>query len=368
MKAQILQENFLKLLTRAGRIISQKSQLPVLQNFLLVAKEGELIITASSLETSERGAAKAKIEKSGQVCVLAKVLVEFVSSLPPDTMSLVEKEGGLEVICGGFSAVLPTTPAGEFPEIQIDQKTPSTQLEKEMFVKSLELVLFSVASDDARPLLTGLKLRKKGKELVLAATDGYRLSVKTLTTGASEDFDLVVPARALSEVVKISHEEKSLSSIGLAQAMEGQLLVRLGDTQLVTRLVEGEYPNFERIIPKTHTTRIKLEAAEVLRAVKSAAIFARDNANIVRLQIGKDEVVISAATAAAGEGKMAVGGEISGDGGEIAFNCRFLLELLANFPAKDLVFEMTGTLNPGVFKIPDDDSYLHVIMPVRVGG
>jgi DNA polymerase-3 subunit beta len=176
----------------------------------------------------------------------------------------------------------------------------------------------------------------------------------------------IIPARALSEVAKLGLEEKEEKTIRVGLAGEKQAGFIIGDTTLLTRLLDGEYPNFERIIPKMFTTRALIEKEPFLRAVRSAAIFARDNANIVRLSLDKQKLVVSANAPQVGENKVELEAKIDGDGGEIAFNSRFLIDFLTNFPEEEFLFEMTGALNSGVFKPVKDDSFLHIIMPVRV--
>jgi DNA polymerase-3 subunit beta len=198
------------------------------------------------------------------------------------------------------------------------------------------------------------------------ATDGYRLSVVKAELPGKQELDMVVPSRTLSEVVKVAAEEKEAKDVTLARGDDGQLSVIIGDTRVMTRTIEGEYPPYAKIIPKTHTTRALLDMPSFSRAVRAAAIFARDSANIIRLKLAGQHIVVSANSPQVGENEAEIDAKIDGDGGEIAFNSRFLLELLANTNYEEMLFEMTGSLNPGVFKPVKDASFLHIIMPVRV--
>jgi len=207
---------------------------------------------------------------------------------------------------------------------------------------------------------------EEGDTTQFVATDGYRLSLRRVALAIKKLSGAIIPARSLSEVVKLGSEEKEEKTIrvGLAGARQAGFVV--GDTTLLTRLIDGEYPNFERIIPKSFTTRALIEKEPFLRAVRSAAIFARDNANIVRLNLDKQKITVSANAAQVGTNSVEIEAKIDGDGGEIAFNSRFLMDFLTNFPEEEFLFEMTGALNSGVFKPVKDESYLHIIMPVRV--
>ena len=367
MIVQILQENLLKSLVRAGRIVPSKPQLPVLQNVLLSVESGRFKITATNLEYSETIYVNAKVQEEGGICVSSRLFTEFVSSLPQATVSLSTKEGSVVVSCGAFNATIPGTPREEFPTVATSRGNNIT-LDKKAFADSLGRVAFSAATDEGRPLLTGIKIAHKDGETTLAATDGYRLSVKTETLVSGGDLDLLVPVRAINEVLKARAEEKEEKEIHMSKPLDGQLSFSIGDTEIRTRLIDGDYPNFRKIIPSKYNTRVFVEKDSLARAVKSAAIFARDSANIVRLQIGGQSITVSANAPQIGEDEVEVEAKIEGEGGEMAFNSRFLLDFLSNFPEEEVVFEMTGSLNPGVFKSAKDDTYLHIIMPVRVQG
>jgi DNA polymerase-3 subunit beta len=227
-------------------------------------------------------------------------------------------------------------------------------------------VLFSAATDEGRPILTGIRIIQKDKETIFVATDGYRLSVKKVALKTKNPLDLLVPARALKEMTKACFEDKELKTIHLASAADGQISFSVGDTEIRTRLIDGEYPNYEKIIPTKHNTRVLLEKSTLEKAVKSAAIFARDNANIIRFHIENQTLTVSANSPQAGEDEIDIEARVDGEGGDMALNGRFLLEFLANYQEDEVLFEMTGALNPGVFRPAKDDSYLHIIMPVRV--
>lgn len=366
MHVSILQENLLRSLTRTGRTVSPKAQLPIMQNVLLQASQTKFSITATSLEMSVISTSPAKIEKDGGICISSRLLTDLVVSLPQDTVQLVAKEGSLHVRCGGVNATIPGVAESEFPPVAKVAKKNGTNLEKKTFLEALSGVLFAAATDEGRPLLTGVKLTKTEDGITVVATDGYRLSKKNLPFNVPGELDIVIPARALSEVVRTSGEEKETDSVLMIQSEDGQLVFLVGETEIHTRAIAGDYPNIEKIIPKTHNTRALVDAPSFTRAVKSAAVFARDNANILKLHVENQSLVVSANTPQVGENHVEVEAKIDGDGGDIAFNSRFLTEFLNGFTTDEVMFEMTGSLNPGVFKKPKDESYLHIIMPVRV--
>lgn len=366
MNVSILQENLLRALTRTGRIVLAKAQLPIMQNVLLEVSGAQFRIVSTNLEMTEVAVVGAKVEKDGGICVSSRLFTDLVVSLPTETVQLVAKEGSLHVRCGKVSATIPGLSPTEFPPVAETKKQSGVKLEKGALVSALGGVLFAAATDEGRPLLTGVKITKRDGLTSFTATDGYRLSVKHLELPGAGDLDVVVPARALAEVVKVSLEEKDVDKVDMITTPDGQLVFTIGDNEIHTRVIAGEYPNIEKIIPKTHTTRVLVDAMSFMRAVKSAAVFARDNANILRLHIENQSLVVSANTPQVGENHVEVEAKVDGDGGDIAFNSRFLIEFLSGYTGEDLLFEMTGSLNPGVFKMSKDQSYLHIIMPVRV--
>lgn len=366
MNIHILQENLLRTLTRITRIVPARPQLPVLQNIKLTAQKDGLEITATNMETTEAIWVGSKVEKEGEVCVSAKVLTELISSFPAETVQIVLTDESLHVSCGGFAAELPTVGAAEFPPKPELLSGGATNIDKEKLCSVLSGVLFAAATDEGRPVLTGVRVVEEGESALFVATDGYRLSLRRAELPVKKLSGVIIPAKALNEVVKLGKEESGEKAVRVGLAGEHQAGFVIGDTTLLTRLIDGEYPNFERIIPKTFTTRALIEKEPFLQAVRSAAIFARDNANIVRLNLDKQRVVVSANAAQTGKNAVELGAKIDGDGGEIAFNSRFLLDFLTNFPEDEFLFEMTGALNSGVFRPVKDDSSLHIIMPVRV--
>jgi len=366
MDITLLQEHLYKALTRVSRVTPTRPQLPILQNIVLQATKEGLLITSTNMETTEIVWVGGKVEKEGELCVSARILLEFVASLPVETVRLQTKEDQLIVNCNGFQAELPTLSAKEYPPVPEIPTKKSGETDKETLCGALSSVLFAAATDEGRPVLTGVKVIGDGEKTTLASTDGYRLSLKKIELPVENLSEVVIPARALSEVVKLGAEMKDEKSILVRLAGEHQIGFTIGETSLLTRLLDGEFPNFERIIPKTFTTRARIEREGFLRAVRSAAIFARDNANIIRLELDNQKIRVSANAAQVGKNSIELMAKIDGDGGEIAFNSKFLLDFLTNYPEDEFIFEMTGALNSGVFKPAEDDSFLHIIMPVRV--
>lgn len=366
MKIELLQENLLKTVSRVGRLIPAKAQLPIMQNIRIEAKNGVITFTATNLETTETVLVRGKITEEGGMCVPARVFGEFVATLPTATVLLEVDDLQLTVKCEGFTATFPGIGLGEFPVAPGEAAEKEAKTPKAEFLAALDLVLFAAASDEGRPVLTGVKVIEEDGGTTLAATDGYRLGVKRLNLSLPAISGKIIPARALSEIAHVAGEEKDATELGFSQKEEGGVRISCGDTDLTTRLIDGEFPDFKRIIPKSWNTKVVVDKGLLSQAVKSAAIFARGNANIIQVAITENELVVSASAAGAGKNSVTVAAKVEGEGGEIAFNSRFLSDLFAHAPGEEVQLEMTGALNPGVFRVAGDESYLYVIMPVRV--
>jgi DNA polymerase-3 subunit beta len=378
MKARLLQENLTRGVGIVSRVVAGKAQLPVLANILLKTEQGKIRLSATNLETGINLWLGAKVEKSGKITVPAKVLGELVSSLPQDTAELLVEEDKLRISCGTVRAVLNGISAEEFPampSLKGQEKQIAFRLKTEELAQAVKQVAFAAGMDEGRPIFTGVKLEIKGKEMRLAATDGYRLSVMKITgvTGFKGEKELVVPARALLEMVKMigqegekNENEKENQVVVAITDEEKQMILAVEGAEVVTRLIEGEFPDFDKIIPTSSKTKIVLEREELLNAVRSASIFARDSANIVKFKLTGDKLIISANAPQVGENEVSLEGKKTGEDGEIAFNCRYLLEMLGAVEADKIEMEISGALSPGLFRLVGQEEFLHIVMPVRV--
>jgi len=364
MKLTILQENLSNCLSNASRFVSSHPQLPILSNFLLTAKKNRFKISATNLEMGINCYSGAKIEKEGEATVLARPFLEFISSLPADKTVLELKKEGLKVSCGHFKAVFPTTLPTDFPRIPVRSSEKLT-LPLSLFSEAIAEVIFAASIDESRPVLEGICFRFKGKECQLEATDGYRLSQKKLVLKKEQkQMKFILPASVLNEIIKLKPRGELLE-IGLSNK-EKQAVFFFPDIKITSRLLEGEFPDIEQVIPQNKETTVLINREEFQNAVHLASIFARESANIVKMEVGDGEIKISANSPQVGENQSSMEADIKGKPQKIAFNFRFLLDFLQAINKKQILIELNGSLNPVVFKIPNDKSFLHIIMPVRL--
>jgi len=372
MKFSILQENLNKGLNTTNRFIASKAQLPILNNILIKTDQGRIKLSATNLEIGINLWLGAKIQKEGEICVPAKILTEYITSLPPQKINLENKKNLLEVNSDSYNANFITLPSVEFPIIPTLKNKPEISLSLKDLSKSISQVAFASTQDEGRPALTGVLIKTTKDGLILVATDGYRLSLKEIKgikglEKLSKHKEILIPSRALIEVGKIIGENKEDNDLGMSISKENnQVIFSTPNVEVISRLIEGKFPDFERIIPNKNTTKITVDTESFFQAVKSASIFARESSNIIQFEINNSQMEIISNSPQVGENKIKLEVKTEGKGGKIAFNSRYLLDLLNNLNSELLTFEMSSSLNPGVFKPADDKSYLHIIMPIRV--
>src|SRR5947207_7903686 len=364
-----MQENLARSLAIVSRAVSTRSTLPVLANVLLRTEDAGLKLTATNLEIGITVWVPGKIDSDGATTVPAKLLSDIVSSRKARERVELEVQGTdtLLLRSGRFTAHLRGIDADEFPAIPTAGERPTTRISQKVLRQALSETAFAAASDEARPILTGVLVHFEGDRVTLAAADNYRIAVKTIPVlDAVEDTRLVIPARSLSELVRVLADTDDPVDIVLSPA-RNQVLFHLEGIDLVSRLIDGQFPNYQQVLPQSHTTRAVLDREELLRAVRPAALIAHESANIVKLQIesnGHAGITVSA-NAEVGDHVGQVEAAVEGDGTTIAFNARYLADVLTNVEADQFALELNGPLSPGVFKPIGDDRYVHVVMPVR---
>jgi DNA polymerase-3 subunit beta len=367
VKLSVMQENLARGLSVVSRAVSSRSTLPVLANVLLKTEDAGLKLTATNLEIGITYWVPGKIDEDGATTVPAKLLTDLVNSLPPGDKVELEVTAGdtLHVKAGRFQTHIKGIDAEEFPAIQTAGERPTTRIAQNVLRRALAETAFAAASDEARPILTGVLARFEGDQLTLAAADNYRIAVKTVPIlDAVPETSVVIPARALNELARVLADVDDPVEVVLA-AGRNQVLFHLDGIDLVSRLIDGQFPNYQQVMPQAHATRAVLDREELLRAVRPAALIAHESANIVKLQIGGDGGITVSANAEVGDHVGQVEAAVEGDETTIAFNARYLADVLTNVAAEQFALELNGPLSPGVFKPIGDDQYVHVVMPVR---
>jgi DNA polymerase-3 subunit beta len=376
MKVTVLQETLAHGLSIVSRAVSPRSTLPVLSNVLVATDEGRLRLSATNLELGITCWIGAKIEEEGSTTVPARTFVDLVGTLPAEQVSLNlnPTTQSLNVRAGSSITDIKCIDSQEFPPMPVPEMESAFQINVADFKEIIQQVAFAASSDEARPVLMGVLMKVEGDKLTMAAADGFRLSVRqaTLSSSVPQALSAIIPARALNELARIAAEGGEMISMVLPKG-RGQVVFRVKDTELVAQLIDGAFPDYQQIIPRSYKSRTILSTQSLLKACKQAEIFAREGSNVARFNIKTSgdlepgSVEISAQSEETGSNETIVSATIDGAGLLIAFNVRFLREVLEVVKSPNVALETSAANSPGVIRPVGSEDFLHVIMPMHLG-
>ena len=377
MKVTILQENLARGLGIVSRAVSPRSTLPVLANVMIATDEGRLRLSATNLEMGITCWIAARIEDEGSTTVPARTFADLVNTLPGEQVALTLEASTqtLNVRSGTSTNDIKGIDAQEFPPLPVPDMEGAVQLNVVDFKEMIHQVTFAASTDEARPVLMGVLVIVENDKITMAAADGFRLSVRnaTLSSPAAEPVNIIIPARALSELARIASDGDETISMVVPKG-RGQVVFRVKDAELVSQLIDGTFPDYQQIIPRSYKSRTLVSTASLLKACKQAEIFARDGSNVARLDIKAaqgemepSEVEISAISEETGKNETIVEATVDGGSVLIAFNVKYLREALEVVRTPNVALETSAANAPGVVRPVGEDDFLHVIMPMHLG-
>lgn len=362
-------------LAAVTRAVSSRNTLPILSNVLVEARDGSLELTATNLDLTIHHTMAAEVEQPGIVTVPARILSEFVSSLPeqPLTWDLDAVHQTVRLQSGRFDAHVRGIDAAEFPPLPEVSDGVSLELEPQVLLRAIDQTVIAASGDEGRPIYTGVLVEFDGPAVTLVATDGHRLAVRVirLSEGSPEppeNFGIIIPARAM---VELSRLLKPLASGPAAvtlsvAASRSQVRFQIPGYELTTRLIDGVYPGYEKVIPSGAQTTVTVSTEDLRRTTRVVSLFARDAANVLKLRCEPGQLVLSANTNEVGDNVASVDATVEGDSLGIAFNAKYVSDVLSLLDSPEAELILNGPLAPGLIRSPGDDSYRYVIMPVRV--
>lgn len=374
MKVSCLQENLAKGLGIVGRAVTTRSSLPVLANVLLETDKNRLKLAATNLEVVITCWIGAKVEEEGAITIPARTLTDLVSNFPQEqvNLNLNKTSQTLHVTCGRTEANIKGIDAQEFPLIPEPDQENRIRIEPPVLKQMINQVAFAAASDDSRPMLTGVSTTFEGNQVIMAATDGFRLSLRSaqIAGHVAEPLRAIIPARALNDVARIISDDLEAVYISFPQG-RNQIIFDMDNVVLVSQLIDGNYPDYKPIIPRRHTTRTVMGTAEFRKACRTADIFAREASNTARVAIdpGSDMTpayaTITATSVETGNNEAQIDASVEGQPIEIAFNVKYMADVLNVIDTPQVALETTGPLDPGVIKPVGDTDFIHIIMPMQ---
>ena len=376
MKVNVLQESLARGLSIVSRAVSPRSTLPVLSNVLVASDEGRLRLSATNLELGITCWIGAKIEEEGSTTVPARTFVDLVGTLPQEqvSLSLATATQTLNVRCGASNTDIKCIDAQEFPPLPVPDMEGAILLNVADFKDMISQVIFAASVDEARPVLMGVLVSVEKDTITMAAADGFRLSVRkgTLSQPVPQPISAIIPARALGELARIASDGNEIISMVMPKG-RGQVIFRMKEVEVVSQLIDGTFPDYQQIIPRSYKSRSILSTPALLKACKQAEIFAREGSNVARLDIKSagdlepGAVEISAQSEETGSNETVVAATIEGVGLLIAFNVKYVREVLEVVKSPNVALETSAANAPGVVRPVGDDNFLHVIMPMHLG-
>lgn len=375
MKASVSQQQLAQGLGTVSRAVSPRSTLPVLANVLLATDEGRLRLSATNLELGISCWIGAQIQEEGSITVPARLLADLISTLPNDTvhLSVNMTTCTLSVHCGASDTEIKGIDAQEFPPMPATDVTEGVRIKVADFKEMVQQVAFAASSDEARPVLQGVQTSISGGEIVMAATDGFRVSVRkvSLVENVQKPFSIIIPARALTEMARIASDGEQMVSMIVPNG-RGQVVFRLESAELVSQLIDGNFPDYRVIIPRSFKCHTIVSTAALLKACRQAEIIARNGNNVVRMNLQPNpdrpgQVEVSAQSEETGTNETMIDANIDGAAMVVAFNVRFLREALEVIKTPNLVMETNDHKSPAKVQPVGDESFQHVIMPMHLG-
>lgn len=361
MKLQVTQANLAKALGTVARIANSRNPLPILSNVLLKTENNRLSIAATNLDIGITHFIGSKITQEGAITVPARLMQDFVSSLPDSVLNLELTDNKLHITTDQYQSTINGIVADDFPVMPaisngVTWKTPAAD-----FKKALSQVVFAASSDDSRPVLNGVYFHSTGTQAIVVATDSYRLAENKVGK-AGKPINFLVPASAAQDLLRIINDTDKEVAV---THDDQQVLFNVGDVSLVARLIEGNYPDYRKLIPTKFDTVAKLARADLLNITKVSSLFARESAGSVTIKADKDDgVSINAIASQLGENTAKAPAKITG-GGEVTLNSRYLVEALNAFSAEEVEFCFNGKLEPVIIRSGEEPNYIHLIMPLR---
>ncbi len=366
MKISCTQAKLNKGLSIVSRIVGTRTTLPVLSNIYLEAKDGQLKLSATDLEIGVTTSIGAKVDEEGSLTVPARLISDFIAANSDENLELESKATTLHLKSQRYEANIKGIDSSEYPVLPEVSKDSLVELAVADFTGAISEVVVACATDDTRPVLAGIYFKFDTDTLYLVATDSYRLAEKKIDVpGLNINKEFIVPARTMQEILRISSSVENPEKIAIS-ATENQVSFNIAGTQVVSRLIEGAFPNYKQIIPSAYKSSAEIDLHDFSSAIKMASLFARQGGNNVKIKFIAAEAIITSVADQVGDNISKVPAKSSADSEEITFNAKYIADILQVLPDKKLLFEVNDKFSAGAIRPEKAKDFVYIIMPLRV--
>lgn len=366
MRLTCSQKDLLSALTATNKAVDVNNTLPVLNNVLLKAEGKKLYFTSTNLEIAITYHIEIDVKNEGEVTIPSKLFTSYINYLKDEKVEVIVEGGDIRIETSDSKTRIKGIPASEFPPIPMVEKEGGMTVKIEDLKKAIEQVVFAAALNTTRPILSGVYFEADKEELKMVTTDSYRLSEKTLpVSNISGNVNCIVPAKTILELGSILDGMKEDDEVTIVIS-KNQIMFSVGPVELISRLIEGQFPNYEQIIPKSSKTKVEFEVSALGLVLKRINIFAKENNNKIILKVSDKKVIITTESTQYGEGEITMDTKIEGENNEIALNSQFLLDALGSIGKDKVVLEIGDKIAPVVLKPKDGKGYTHIIMPLKI--
>lgn len=362
MRLQVTQENLNKALSSVARIANTRNTLPILGNVLLKTVDNQLSVSATNLDIGITHLIGSKISKEGSITVPARLMQDFVSNLPSGVIDIELDDHKLNISAGKYKSTINGVSAEDFPVMPDIADPKKIELDASLIKKSLQQTVLAASSDETRPVLTGVFLHSHENEMYVVATDSYRLAERHVMH-ADGEISLLIPSSAMNDLLRVIGDSSETVSISYD---DQQILFKVNEVELVSRLIEGSYPPYRKLIPEEFQVEATLDKSDFVNITKVSSLFARESAGSITIKVDEiaKQVSIDSVASQLGENTSSADAEVVGTG-EVTLNSRYLLDALGVFDGNKISFKFNGKLEPILLTDPDNKDYKHVIMPLR---
>lgn len=364
MKIKIKQKDLSKGISTVQKAITSKTTLPILDGILIETVNNRLKLTATDLEIGIESYLNCEIIEEGSVVIASRIFGDIVRKLPDlDIEMIVNQNNNVEITCGNSNFSLIGQPAIEYPQLPEIKDDTFFNIPKDLFKNMIRQTVFAAAQDEIKPILTGALLEVNNGNAALVALDGYRLALKNTNVVCDHDIKVVIPSKTLNEVNKILEEDETNVNIKFTSS---HILFDLGDTVIISRLLEGEFINYKDIIRNEYKSKVKVKTKDIQQSIERASLLAREGKNnLVKFNIQDDKMIITS-NSEIGNVIEEVPIDLEGNDIKIGFNSKYILDALKVIDNEEIYMHLVSSVNPCIIKPADDDTYTYLVLPVRL--